>query len=79
MRDRHYGVESARRHLPELLERANRGESVIITKHGKPYATLVEPQSAGRRRGSFARLRGSGKGLWGRDPARAIDALRDEW
>lgn len=79
MSDKRYGVESARRQLPELLERAHRGESVLITRHGKPYAALVEPSAAARRAGSFARLRGTGKGLWGRDPAAFIDRLRREW
>jgi hypothetical protein len=28
---------------------------------------------------SLVSLKGSGRGLWGRDPAKTIDALRDEW
>ena len=79
MADRQYGVEGARRNLPELLDRAHRGENIVITKHGKPYAALVEAAVAIRRRGTFARLRGTGKGLWGRDAAKVIDKLRREW
>jgi prevent-host-death family protein len=74
-----YGVDGARRHLPALLDRAHRGESIVITKHGKPYAALVEATAATRRRGNFSRLRGTGKGLWGHDAARTIDKLRREW
>lgn len=74
-----YGVQSARERLPELLDRAHRGERVLITKHGKPYAALVEPAVATRKGGAFARLRGSGKGLWGRNSARWLEKLRREW
>lgn len=33
-------VHEAKTHLSRLLERANRGEEVIIAKNGKPYARL---------------------------------------
>ena len=79
MADDQYGVEGARRKLPELLDRAHRGESIVITKHGKPYAALVEAENVPRRGQAMAALRGTGKGLWGRDVARHIDVLRDEW
>ena len=35
------GASDARRHLPRLLDRAARGESLTITRHGKPVARLV--------------------------------------
>ena len=79
MKTRTYGVEEARRRLPELLERAHQGERVVITRHGKRYAALVEPDVAAGRTGGFARLRGSGKGLWGREPAAHVERLREEW
>ena len=31
----------AKTHLPKLLERAQRGERFVITRHGKPVALLV--------------------------------------
>lgn len=74
-----YGVQIAREKLPELLDRAHRGERVLITKHGKPYAALVEPAAATVKTGALARLRGSGRGLWGRDSARWLEKLRREW
>jgi prevent-host-death family protein len=75
------GVEEARRQLPALIEEAHRGRATLITKRGKPYAALVSPALlAQTRRGPDIRaLRGSGKGLWGKSPARAIDEIRREW
>lgn len=35
------GAFEARTHLSKLLDRAARGESVTITRHGKPVALLV--------------------------------------
>lgn len=34
-------VHEAKTHFSELLERAHKGEEVIIAKAGKPYARLV--------------------------------------
>ena len=35
------GVYEAKTHLPRLLERVLRGESLTITRHGRPVARLV--------------------------------------
>ena len=35
------GASEATRHLPRLLDRVARGESLTITRHGKPVARLV--------------------------------------
>ena len=35
------GVFEAKTHLPELLQRVAQGESILITRHGKPTALLV--------------------------------------
>ncbi|MCW5776187.1 MAG: type II toxin-antitoxin system Phd/YefM family antitoxin [Phycisphaeraceae bacterium] len=35
------GSFEAKTHLPQLLERVERGESITITRHGKPVARLV--------------------------------------
>ncbi len=75
------GAEQARRRLPELLDKAHRGETTIITKHGKPYAALV-PLNALPARGpqvNIASFRGSGKHCWRDDPRQDIVALTDEW
>ena len=80
MSRRTYGSEEARAHLPELLERANRGGTTLITRHGKPYAALVpvEKVQLGRRV-LLLSLKGTGAGLWGENSAETIAALRDEW
>ncbi len=38
------GAYEAKTHLPRLLERIARGESLIITRHGRPVARLVPVQ-----------------------------------
>ena len=35
------GATEAKTHLPRLLDRVARGESLTITRHGKPVARLV--------------------------------------
>ena len=35
------GAYEAKTHLPKLLERVQRGERFVITKHGRPVAELV--------------------------------------
>jgi len=35
------GVYDAKTHLPRLLEEVERGETVTITRHGRPVARLV--------------------------------------
>ena len=39
------GSYEAKTHLPQLLERVEHGETITITRHGKPVARLV-PASA---------------------------------
>ena len=75
------GAKEARNQLPDLLDAAQKGRSTIITKHGRPIAALVPVEefvdrSAQR---SLLPLRGTGRGLWGKNSARALRALRDEW
>ena len=43
------GSYEAKTRLPQLLERAAKGERIIITKRGKPMAVLIPPESAGPR------------------------------
>lgn len=37
------GSFEAKTHLPELLERVAKGETILITKRGQPVAMLVPP------------------------------------
>src|SRR5690349_2936454 len=38
---RHIGAYEAKTHLPRLLDEVEAGESITITKHGRPVAVLV--------------------------------------
>jgi prevent-host-death family protein len=80
-RKRQCGAEEARTHLPELLERAHHGISTVITKHGKAYAALVPAtgMEPGGRAIALMSLKGSGAGLWAKDSASTVAAMRDEW
>ncbi len=35
------GAYDAKTHLPKLLDRVAQGESLVITRHGKPVARLI--------------------------------------
>lgn len=35
------GSNKAKTHLPQLLDRVEHGETIVITRHGKPVAKLV--------------------------------------
>jgi len=75
------GAEEARNQLPELLDAAEKGQSTLITRRGRPVAALVpiETYESGARQQSLLPLAGSGHGLWGKNSARTIRKLRDEW
>lgn len=75
------GAEEARNQLPTLLEAAERGETTVITKHGKPVAALVpiKDLKLTTKQMSLLPLEGTGRGLWGEDSARTIREMRDEW
>ena len=75
------GVEDARNRLPALLAEAERGRSTIITRHGRSIAAIVPVERAGGapRQKSLLGLAGSGKGLWGRNGAKTLRKLREEW
>jgi prevent-host-death family protein len=42
------GVYEAKTHLPRLLEQVEAGETITITRHGKPVAKLVPVESKRR-------------------------------
>ena len=44
------GAYEAKTHLPRLLERVMRGESLTITRHGRPVARLVPVEDDDRDR-----------------------------
>jgi prevent-host-death family protein len=47
------GSYEAKTHLPQLLQRVEHGETITITRHGKPVARLV-PAVAGKPRPDVA-------------------------
>ena len=76
------GIEVTRRRLPELVAAAHQGAITVITKHGQPYAALVPVSMSRVKPGlptSLIALKGRATGLWGKDSARTIAELRDEW
>ena len=40
------GAYEAKTHLPRLLDEVEKGERIMITKHGRPVALLVPPDAA---------------------------------
>ncbi|MEA1921611.1 MAG: Prevent-host-death protein [Pseudomonadota bacterium] len=74
------GAETARKRLPELLDRAYAGEQTIVKKRGIPYAAIVAlDQRIVTTKEGLLSLRSTGKGLWGKNSNRKIDQYRDEW
>lgn len=47
-------VSEARAALPQLLDRVGAGEEVTITRHGRPVAVLVRPDTLRARRADQA-------------------------
>jgi antitoxin (DNA-binding transcriptional repressor) of toxin-antitoxin stability system len=45
-------ISEARAALPEILSRVEAGEEVTITRHGRPVAVLVRPDTLAARRGA---------------------------
>ena len=75
------GAEEARNQLPDLLDAAEQGKSTIITRRGKPIAAIVpiDAFKPARQQLSLLPLKGTGRGLWGKDSTKTIRALKDEW
>ena len=43
------GTYEAKTHLPKLIERVENGETVLVTRHGKPVAKLVPAEQGASR------------------------------
>jgi prevent-host-death family protein len=72
------GAFEAKTHFASLLERAAKGEEIVITRHGTPVAKLVPArmENRERRREAIQRLMEFSKGQTLGDLT--IRALRDE-
>ena len=51
------GAYEAKTHLPRLLDRVAKGESLTITRHGRPVARLVPVENEARDRARQAARR----------------------
>lgn len=54
---RKIGVHEAQTHLPKILDRVARGESLTITRYGRPVARLVPAENEDRQRAEQAAQR----------------------
>lgn len=74
-------AEAARKKFPALIEQAHHGKATIVTKRGRPYAAIVPIAHLQESKGQLdiRSLRGSGKGLWGRNALTTIEKMRREW
>ena len=60
---KHVGIFEAKTHLSNLLEEVEKGGEVVITRHGKPVAKLVQcasrpdPELVAKRRQALLELR----------------------
>lgn len=43
-----FGLFEAKTHLSELVQRAENGEEIVLTRHGTPVARLVPAQPGGK-------------------------------
>lgn len=78
---REVGAFEAKNKLSELLDLAERGEEIVITRHGKEVARLVPPKSrpnADEARAAMERLRARAKILGLNLTLDEIKAYRDE-
>jgi prevent-host-death family protein len=74
------GAEEARNQLSALLDAAEQGRSTIITRHGRAVAVLAPVEADDRAsQQPLLPVAGSGRGLWGNDSGRTMEALRGEW
>jgi prevent-host-death family protein len=75
------GVEEARNQLPDLLDAAEKGQSTIITRHGRPVAALIPMEAYGitDRQQPLTPVAGSGRGLWGKLSTQTLRKLRRDW
>jgi prevent-host-death family protein len=78
------GAYEAKTHLPQLLERVQKGERFVITKHGRPVAELVpvaarEVERIRRAIAELRRVRGglARRGVKLRTILKKAESLRD--
>ena len=70
-------IREARIHLSELVDAANRGETVVITRHGRTVARLSPPSPAKESFPDLAKFRASLK-VKGKPLSQTVRELRDQ-
>src|ERR1700681_4494847 len=71
---KHVGIKQARQELPDLIDRAEAGEEIVITRQGKAVAKLVAAPKTLKPLPSLAEFR---HGI-GRPRTPAVQLLREE-
>lgn len=71
---KHVGIKQARQELPDLIDRAEAGEEIMITRQGKPVAKLVAAPKTVKALPSLAQFR---RGIAQAGSA-AVKLLREE-
>ena len=71
---KHVGIKQARQELPDLIDRAEAGEEIMITRQGKPVAKLVAAPKNLKALPSLAQFRRE----IGRSGTPVIQLLREE-
>lgn len=73
---KHVGIKQARQELPDLINRAEAGEEIIITRQGKPVTKLVAAPTIFKPLPSLADFRGRVRRL-GTPSAQLVREERD--
>ena len=71
---KHIGIKQARQELPDLIDRAEAGEEIMITRQGKPVAKLVAAPKTLKALPSLAQFRRQ----IGRTGTAAVKLVREE-
>ena len=71
---KHVGIKQARQELPDLIDRAEAGEEIVITRQGKAVAKLIPAPKPVKSLPSLAEFR---QGI-GRAGTPAVQLLREE-
>jgi prevent-host-death family protein len=71
---KHVGIKQARQELPDLIDRAESGEEIVITRNGRAVAKLVPARKTRRPLPSLAEFRDA----TGRDGTPSADLIRQE-
>jgi antitoxin (DNA-binding transcriptional repressor) of toxin-antitoxin stability system len=78
-----HSVAHAKNHLSDLIDRALKGEDVVITRHGHPVVEIRAIRAAPRRLThadiDWVDKRRVGKVTPGQDAGKLLSTLRDEW